>query len=260
MTLGEKLKQARLETGLSQRQLCGSRMTRNMLSQLENGSARPSMATLEYLAGQLGKPISWFLEDAVPVSPDLPALEAARIALAKRDLSGLRTALDGMHTASEERQLLEFLWFVNMGEQALQENRLPYARELLRKALETEGLYITAPLLYRCRVLLGLAEDPSLLMSDDDPLLVRASQAATPERQLEILAACDHKNAPRWVLISAEALFAMQRYQEAKELYRQLPLSKKICSRLEDCCRELDDYKGAYDYARQYRTLEDRNG
>ena len=32
MELGEKLKQARLEAGLSQRQLCGEEITRNMLS------------------------------------------------------------------------------------------------------------------------------------------------------------------------------------------------------------------------------------
>ena len=43
MTLGEKIKQARQEAGLSQRQLCGDAITRNMLSQIENGSARPSM-------------------------------------------------------------------------------------------------------------------------------------------------------------------------------------------------------------------------
>ena len=57
MELGQLLKQARLEAGLSQRQLCGSEITRNMLSQIENGSAHPSMATLRYLAGRLNKPI-----------------------------------------------------------------------------------------------------------------------------------------------------------------------------------------------------------
>ena len=50
MDLGEKLKKVRLDAGLSQRQVCGERITRNMLSQIENGSARPSMDTLRYLA------------------------------------------------------------------------------------------------------------------------------------------------------------------------------------------------------------------
>ena len=63
MELGQLLKQARLDAGLSQRQLCGDTITRNMLSQIENGSARPSMETLRYLAGRLGKPISFFLNE-----------------------------------------------------------------------------------------------------------------------------------------------------------------------------------------------------
>ena len=70
--LGEKIRQARLEQGLSQRQLCGTEITRNMLSQIESGKARPSMQTLTYLAQTLGKPVSFFLEEQVEV-PEQPA-------------------------------------------------------------------------------------------------------------------------------------------------------------------------------------------
>ena len=62
MSLGEKLRQARMESGLSQRQLCGDEITRNMLSQIEHDTARPSMSTLQYLARRLGLPVSYFLE------------------------------------------------------------------------------------------------------------------------------------------------------------------------------------------------------
>ncbi len=78
MTLGEKLRQARLEAGLSQRQLCGDTITRNMLSQIENGSANPSMATLRYLAEQLGKNVSYFLQEETVLSPNLALLQHAR--------------------------------------------------------------------------------------------------------------------------------------------------------------------------------------
>ena len=46
MELGQKVKQARLELGLSQRQLCGDVITRNMLSKIENGEA-PEKALTE---------------------------------------------------------------------------------------------------------------------------------------------------------------------------------------------------------------------
>ena len=61
MALGERIRQARLEMGLSQRQLCGDTITRNMLSLIENGSAKPSMDTLCVLAARLEKPVSYFL-------------------------------------------------------------------------------------------------------------------------------------------------------------------------------------------------------
>ena len=81
MELGEKLRQARLEAGLSQRQLCGEEITRNMLSLIENGSAKPSMKTLQYLAGRLGKNVSFFLEETAVLSPNQQVMEQAEKAL-----------------------------------------------------------------------------------------------------------------------------------------------------------------------------------
>ena len=59
MTLGQRIAQARQEAGLSQRQLAGDAITRNMLSCLEHDTAAPSLATLRYLSERLGKPVSW---------------------------------------------------------------------------------------------------------------------------------------------------------------------------------------------------------
>ena len=52
--LGEKIRQLRKKRGLTQSELAGDRLTKGMLSQIENGKAAPSMATLEYLAERLG--------------------------------------------------------------------------------------------------------------------------------------------------------------------------------------------------------------
>ncbi|MBR2896660.1 MAG: helix-turn-helix transcriptional regulator, partial [Oscillospiraceae bacterium] len=54
MTLGEKLRQLRRGLGMTQKELAGERITRNMLSQIESGTATPSMKTLQYLAERLG--------------------------------------------------------------------------------------------------------------------------------------------------------------------------------------------------------------
>ena len=56
MTLGEKIKAARVERHMTQKDVVGDYITRNMLSKIENGSATPSVKTLEYLASALGLP------------------------------------------------------------------------------------------------------------------------------------------------------------------------------------------------------------
>ena len=63
MTLGQKLKQARLARGMTQVQVVGERITRNMLSQIENDQASPSVGTLEYLAAVLDVKLAWLLAD-----------------------------------------------------------------------------------------------------------------------------------------------------------------------------------------------------
>lgn len=61
MTLGKKVKQARLEKKLTQKELAGDFITRNMLSQIENDLATPSIRTMEYLAKKLDKSVGYFI-------------------------------------------------------------------------------------------------------------------------------------------------------------------------------------------------------
>ena len=62
-SLGSKLRQLRLKKGLTQKELSGERITRNMLSLIESGSASPSVATLLYLAERLETPVGYFFTE-----------------------------------------------------------------------------------------------------------------------------------------------------------------------------------------------------
>lgn len=257
MDLGSKIKEARLAMGLSQRQLCGEYMTRNMLSQIENGSARPSMGTLAYLAEQLGKPVSYFLEEQAVTSPNRRCMEDARTAMAMENLTVLRQALDTFVQPDalfwEERQLLEYLWHLKMARQAMEKGAIPYGIKLLEAAETISGLYITRSLRRERRVLLGLAGQPSALEPEDEALLVLAAEATTPQRQLEILGACENKKSPRWNWQQGEALFSLKRYEEAAACYQRTGETAAAFARLEACYRELGDYKQAYEYACRQR-------
>ncbi len=69
--LGRRLKAARLAKKMTQSDVVGSFITRNMLSQIESGSATPSMKTLEYLAGVLEIPMEKLLSESnIPEDPE----------------------------------------------------------------------------------------------------------------------------------------------------------------------------------------------
>ena len=54
MTLGNKIKEIRKRKNITQSALCQGKITRNMLSLIENGVSLPSLASLVYLAEKLG--------------------------------------------------------------------------------------------------------------------------------------------------------------------------------------------------------------
>src|SRR5256885_2626019 len=62
--LGERLREARIASGLSQAQLGAPYFTRAHVSAIELGKIRPAMRSLEHMARKLDKPASYFLDDA----------------------------------------------------------------------------------------------------------------------------------------------------------------------------------------------------
>ena len=61
--LGERLREVRIASGLSQAQLGAPYFTRAHVSAVELGKIRPAMRSLEHMAKKLDKPASYFLDD-----------------------------------------------------------------------------------------------------------------------------------------------------------------------------------------------------
>ncbi len=255
---GEKLKQARLAAGLSQKQLCGDRITRNMLSLIENGSATPSVTTLRYLAEKLGRPVSFFLEETA-VSPNQALMEQLRAAPPERLLSLLSGYCAPDPVFDRERYLLEALACIFLAEKAVDEEKPGPARSYLAQAARAgrQTPYYTRDLQRRqllCCYRVG--QDPSgllpLLPEADTELLLRAEAALQKQEYLKaahLLQALPGSLKQQFLL--AEAFFGLQDYTAAAELYQQAEGydPERVCARLEHCFRELEDYKQAYFYA-----------
>ena len=76
--LGKRLKTARLSKKMTQSEVAGNFITRNMLSLIESGSAAPSMKTLEYLSEVLELPMEKLLSDSFEESSEIPDFQTLK--------------------------------------------------------------------------------------------------------------------------------------------------------------------------------------
>lgn len=274
MALHEKIRQARLEAGLSQKALCGNTITRNMLSLIENGNAKPSMATLSYIAGRLGKPVSYFLDEAVMVSANQGVVCSSREAYAQKDYDRAQQLLAGYATPDavfdDEFYFLTALTQIALSENAIAQDKRIYALTLLDKAQEAlkHTIYATDALSRRI-VLLRYAAKPEQasvlephLPDLSQELYLRAQSQLQRGRPLEAAAILDamQSDAALWQLLRGQCALQMQKYQEATRYYHAVEeiYPQQALSALERCYRELENYELAYKYACKQREISDK--
>lgn len=146
MTLGQKIRAARQERGMTQKELVGDYITRNMLSKIEHDSATPSVRTLEYLAKALGVPTGYFLSGAHVSDGSVPdGLDGARSAYRQGDWMACLAALeeDQLAGTSDEGCLLRARAGLYAAQDALERGDWAAARELAESAqyYNQEGMY-----------------------------------------------------------------------------------------------------------------------
>ena len=272
MELGQRIKAARLEAGLSQRQLCGQVCTRNMLSLIESGRAKPSMETLRYFAGQLGRPLSWFLGEEVTASPNQAVMEKAEKALKDGDFSvGLETlgeyrGPDPVFDSS--RYFLEIAFLLELADRAVQQRKFPYARGLLERVAQI-GANTLYPWDRQRWLLLRFA-------AGEQATVIAPQLTGVPQRLLLLATAALEKGEPKQAeacllamaersaeacLLLGRALLAQEQYAAAAAALQEAEpeLPAQCIPLLEICYRELGNFELAYQYACKARTLQAGN-
>lgn len=267
MELGEKLRMARLEAGMSQRQLCGEEITRNMLSQIENGSAQPSVATLRFLAGRLGKPMGYFLEEEAVISSNSDVMASLRRAVEEADWEQAAELLNRYQEPDEvydrEMQLLRGMITLARGEMAIRAGRDRYAMSLLENQIRS--FYLPEELNRRRLLMMGRISGADLksIVSElpdlDEELMLRAEEfcrSGTPDRAGGLLDGAQDHSRPRWNLLRGQCFLDTGAYNEAVPCFlaaeEQYPA--QAAEGLEQCYRELRDFEKAYLYACKRRN------
>lgn len=266
MELGEKIRQARLEAGLSQRQLCGEIITRNMLSLIENGAAKPSLSTLSALASRLNKPLSYFVEENAAVSANQNCMTQAWACYEERNYTGcaqsLKTYLQPDPVYDREWRLLTSLNTLSLAEAAVRDGRWIQARKLLHQAEDLEKSLFWLPELKNRRMcILGKLRETVReedLPDVDDELMLHARAALKRGKYGDAgryLDAMQLRSTPEWNYLRGKTAFGQGNFGAAIPFLKsaELGFPKEVIPMLEDCYRELGDYKNAYFYARKHR-------
>lgn len=68
MTIGEKIRSARLDKQMTQAEVADDKITRNMLSAIESDKATPSLDTLYHISAKLELPVAYLLSDEYDLS------------------------------------------------------------------------------------------------------------------------------------------------------------------------------------------------
>ena len=96
-----------------------------------------------------------------------------------------------------------------------------------------------------------------LLPELDGELLLRAQAAldsGDAQRCARLLDAAESRD-QKWHFLRGEAHLALEEYAPAAECFLRAEESRKVYARLEQCYRELEDYKQAYFYACKQREV-----
>ena len=131
--LGQRIKEARLAKKMTQAEVVGSFITRNMLSQIESGNAVPSVKTLTYLAQVLELPPSVLLPDTAENTDTAGSPDAVVSSVVPEDAAALFRAKEA-YLAEDDEKAYELLSSIEETSPLFDEVQALLARVALRMA------------------------------------------------------------------------------------------------------------------------------
>ena len=286
MTLGEKLRKTRIEKGLTQAEVAGDRITRNMLSQIENDVASPSVGTLEYLAQRLSVREGWLLERD-GTDGETQTLPRARECLRQQRWRECLDALTGLE--GDEALAMQAIAAAKLAQAALDDERFNEARAYAAQAIESskQGLYGDAGLqlsmaavLARCTQQRGenaeqaVAEYRQVYLSAQNGVAYHLLMARyqleqvhfqAAEREIWSIVDLPDQNRAEYLVLRGRIAAKKEQYENAALYLQQAEqldglsriLRRELYRCMELCCRELEDYKQAYEYAAKQISLNE---
>lgn len=280
MNIGEKIRELRVAKLMTQSELAGDHITRNMLSCIENGTAHPSLSTILYIAGRLNVPAGFLLaeEGDEIVYRKMSSLANIKRAYEAGDYWGCRSlCVSGCPDPDDEICMLLADCDLGIAIEEFWQGKLRSACRFFDEALEyaEKTLYHTEHIEAQARIFFRYMRRISATLYsdvlDEEKELYIQSQTEFSRYLFALEALDEGRDADAAVFLEVaedDSFFAKhiriclwmenRKFAEAKELLLDMLKSEEplneislytVLCELEICCRETDDFKGAYNYA-----------
>lgn len=252
---GEKIKNLRRGLGLTQAEIAGEEITRNMLSQIENGVANPSISTLTYLAKKLNVPVEYLISE----TDDLSAF----MRISKRK------SIDDAFCSGEYEKCLKLLGDANDSEGKLLACMCCFA--LGKASFEKCELLSSTEYFEKC-VALSEGSPFACAVADSAKRYIAISSAILGREKTSITAdvadyamAINEKSSVAQRHLEARSLMAQGKYSDAEKklgtLFSEAKQIGAVCefyilTDLETCLKHTGDYERAYACAEQRMELK----
>ena len=279
MTIGEKIKDIRTSKLMTQSELAGSEITRNMLSQIENDSANPSLSTLKYLASRLNVSVGYLLSEGE--DEKLYRKYSEIMGIKKTYLSGdLRicreACLGSASLDDDEIRLILAECCLGIGVEEFGEGHLRSASEFFDEAIDncsatiynTDRIVSAAASYFRYMRLISPTVSSEMIdeneasvypaLGERFPKYAYTLETEEGRRSEATMVDYDPDSDIYSLHLSARRLMRSKKFGNAYEKLKAIlnseervamPMLYFVFSDLEVCCKECGDYKGAYEFS-----------
>ena len=282
MNIGQKIRSLRVAKLMTQSELAGNHITRNMLSSIENGNAQPSLSTIQYIAKALNVPVGFLLaeEGDEIVYQKMNGLANIKRAYRAEDWMGCRSlCLLSCPEPDDEIRLILANCDLEIAKDAFWKGKIRYACRFFDEAMlyAAETLYPSkhvraeAQVYFRYMTRISQTLYSDVLDEGETHDLVSKTAFSVYLNALEALERDDEATVELLLKQISSDLFFEEHLRAKLQIYRkqyteararllrlldtEIPLSEvglyAVLCDLEICCREIEDFKGAYRYTNE---------